>query len=241
MSIRVASELPWRYSSEFDVWFTFVDSSHVTYIGGLQTLEGLASISDLTQCRDRRADSHLSLLLRIACKEVVSLVTGCDIHDCYRIRTRCPNCGKQHGRPVYATPRGIAPLHVSVSHSHGLGALAVSRRRQLGIDVQRLIPTRSIPLLRKSLHINESALIAESGLEFDRKSATRLWARKEALGKAYGQGLCGGLAQFDTSLWPIFSTGAFGLDLGMAGDFSGALVMRVSGSDLPNAFSGMCS
>ena len=45
-----------------------------------------------------------------------------------------------HGKPALATDTGRATLCFNVSHSHGLALYAVTRGREVGVDVERIRP-----------------------------------------------------------------------------------------------------
>src|SRR5262249_54022604 len=45
-----------------------------------------------------------------------------------------------HGKPALATDTRGEPLHFNVSHSHGLALYALTRGRELGVDVERIRP-----------------------------------------------------------------------------------------------------
>ena len=95
--------------------------------------------------------------------------------------------------------RGDA-LHFNVSHSGGALALAVSRSQPLGIDLEhRRRPRRAVELARRFFARHEAAVL-ENLPETERQDAfLRLWTHKEALVKAEGSGIAGGLhrAVFD--------------------------------------------
>jgi len=95
--------------------------------------------------------------------------------------------------------RGDA-LHFNLSHSGGALALAVSRSQSLGIDLEhRRRPRRVVELARRFFAPHEAEVL-ETLPEPERQDAfLRLWTRKEALVKAEGSGIAGGLhrAVFD--------------------------------------------
>lgn len=97
------------------------------------------------------------------------------------IRTVCPSCGSSaHGRPVVA---GVAPgsVHVGLSRTDGLVAVAFDRRREVGIDVERADSAGFEDFDAVALHPGERV-----ATDLDR---VRLWTLKEAALKAAGVGL----------------------------------------------------
>lgn len=91
-------------------------------------------------------------------------------------------------------------LHFNVSHSGGALALAISRSQPLGIDLEHQHrPRRAIELAQRFFAADEAAALSRMS-EAERQIAfLQLWTRKEALLKAEGVGLAGGLhrAVFD--------------------------------------------
>jgi 4'-phosphopantetheinyl transferase len=98
-----------------------------------------------------------------------------------------------HGKPELAG--ACAGTQVSLSHSAGLAALAVTRRRRVGVDLQRLeenidpghMATRYYPAA-------EARFVASaSGRAAQLSRFVRLWARKEACVKVPGGHLMQGM------------------------------------------------
>ena len=48
----------------------------------------------------------------------------------------------QYGKPYFAGPGSVDELEFSVSNSGGLGAVAVARRIELGLDLEQIRPSR---------------------------------------------------------------------------------------------------
>ncbi len=85
------------------------------------------------------------------------------------------------GRPTIA---GCADMHVSVSHTHGLAAAAVSTRGPVGIDVEPLSRT-DLPPGHAWLTTSEEDRLAAHPPEERRRHLLRLWVAKEATLKAH--------------------------------------------------------
>jgi 4'-phosphopantetheinyl transferase len=103
----------------------------------------------------------------------------------------------KHGKPAIDG----APLHFNLSHSGALAACAVTKDHQVGVDIEVIRPM--------------------PGLEDERATAFfRSWTRKEAYGKATGEGLSAPveLASADWSL----------IDLDAGPDYAGAVAARGS-------------
>ncbi|WP_344077767.1 4'-phosphopantetheinyl transferase family protein [Luedemannella helvata] len=98
----------------------------------------------------------------------------------------------EHGKPELAG--GGHGLRVNLSHSGDLAALAVSRRRAVGVDVQRLAPVDATALAARYFPETEAKFVASGTTAATRLLRfTRLWTRKEACVKASGARLAEGL------------------------------------------------
>ena len=93
-------------------------------------------------------------------------------------------------------------LAFNVSHSHGQALVALTRNRQLGIDIE---------YIRKDVDFNKLAKRFFSENEYkallDYEGETvraffSTWTRKEAFVKAIGKGIAFGLAEFDVNVDP---------------------------------------
>ncbi|MER5738554.1 4'-phosphopantetheinyl transferase superfamily protein [Streptomyces sp. NPDC002262] len=92
----------------------------------------------------------------------------------------------RYGRPVL---RGVgAPPGFSLSHGHGLVAVAVAAGA-VGVDVQRVCPPGTVEACLPRLHPRERAELERLGPARRAEAFTRLWARKEAYLKGLGTGL----------------------------------------------------
>ena len=112
-------------------------------------------------------------------------------------------CYGSHGKPALVWESGGDAIRFNISHSDGVALYAVTRGREVGIDLE---------LVRRGLEIEEIAERFFSRLEIAtlralptplRRYAFFLcWTRKEAYIKARGEGLSLPLDQFDVSLIP---------------------------------------
>jgi len=104
-----------------------------------------------------------------------------------------------HGKPRLVSPK--TNLHFNLTHSHGLGGLAVTSNIEVGLDFEHIRPME-----REVAEAHFSAdeihhLDQLSGMEWI-NAFYRCWTRKEALLKAEGMGLNVPLHSFDVSLLP---------------------------------------
>ena len=103
----------------------------------------------------------------------------------------------KHGKPLLSQHRHA--LSFNLSHSAGLAALAVSRCGAVGIDVEQLRPVGTDISLR-FFTASEKAVLARLSGRHWLEAFYRCWTRKEAVLKAIGKGLAGGLGVFDVAL-----------------------------------------
>jgi len=101
-----------------------------------------------------------------------------------RFDRTCPDCDRQHGRPLLVDDPG---LHLSLSRSGGVVALALSRSGPVGIDVEQVEAARFEGFEGVALHARERGAVA--GAPSRAPSGAASWVRKEAALKALGVGL----------------------------------------------------
>lgn len=95
------------------------------------------------------------------------------------------------------------PLHFNVSHSHELGLIAVTRRGEVGIDIERVrtMPT-FLDMAGRYFTPCESSAIRDLPRTVSEEAFFHVWTRKEAFLKAIGLGLSHGLERFAVSVPP---------------------------------------
>jgi len=107
----------------------------------------------------------------------------------------------ERGKPVLDTCHHPAPLHFNLSHSGDYALLALCRNHPVGVDIEQQNEIRDAPGLIKRFFtpVEAHALEGLSGAALlDR--FYRLWTCKEALLKAEGVGITGGLDGFAIDL-----------------------------------------
>lgn len=107
----------------------------------------------------------------------------------------------RYGKPGLDAQIHRHPPEFSLSHSHGVGLLAVARRVRVGVDIEWHDPARDIGLLANSTfsakeHSAWSRLVERARFE----SFFQIWVCKEAFIKATGRGIGYGLKRFDVSV-----------------------------------------
>jgi 4'-phosphopantetheinyl transferase len=112
-------------------------------------------------------------------------------------------CYSSHGKPALAGESDGAAIRFSVSHSHGVALYAVTRGREVGIDLERIRSDLAIAeIAGRFFSRQEVAMLQTLPTEAQREAFFHCWTRKEAYLKARGEGLSLPLDQFDVSLAP---------------------------------------
>ncbi len=122
--------------------------------------------------------------------------------------SRCPNDVRfaygNYGKPRLMDADNASDLRFNLSHSHGLALLAVTRGRDIGVDIERLrdMERDGEALAERFFSPREAARLRSLPPELRREAFFHCWTRKEAYIKAQGKGLSLPLDQFDVSLHP---------------------------------------
>ena len=108
-----------------------------------------------------------------------------------------------HGKPALAAFWDHAGIRFNLSHSEGLALYAVSRHREVGIDLEFIRPhLAQEPMAEGFFSPREVAMLRSLPAPIQPEAFFHCWTRKEAFLKALGQGLSISLDQFDVSLLP---------------------------------------
>jgi 4'-phosphopantetheinyl transferase len=108
-----------------------------------------------------------------------------------------------HGKPALAADMGEVTLRFNVSHSHGLALYAMTRGRELGVDVERIRPeVVQEQVAERFFSPREVTIPRALPVPLQATAFFACWTRKEAYMKATGEGLALPLEQFDVSLAP---------------------------------------
>jgi 4'-phosphopantetheinyl transferase len=89
----------------------------------------------------------------------------------------------------------LQPLHISISHAGGLAVAAICEHGPIGVDVEHIETRRPLlPIAKRFYSPEEYARL--DGCSADERAALfhQWWTRKEAVLKATGDGLRGGLS-----------------------------------------------
>lgn len=93
----------------------------------------------------------------------------------------------ERGKPLLA---GSTDLHFNLSHGGDLLLVALARRRAVGVDVEHLArPAPWERISRRFFSASEQRALAAAAPDERRALFFRIWTRREALGKALGEGV----------------------------------------------------
>jgi 4'-phosphopantetheinyl transferase len=108
-----------------------------------------------------------------------------------------------HGKPRLGWPGSSRDIAFNASDSHGIGAVAVARGPELGLDLERVCPDRDCELIASREFAPEEKEWLHGLPESDRLVAFfELWTCKEAYLKGKGLGLTVPLDRFAVRLRP---------------------------------------
>ncbi len=188
-TVRGGEPTPYRErvpgAAEIHVWWAHSDDLTDTHLQLLDEQERAR------WSRYRRRDDRDRFTLGSAVvRSLVAALDGTTPQQVTLDRT-CPRCGEQHG-PVTTPGRG---WRCSVSHSGPIAVAAVvaaSAASAVGVDLETRCPPEWVDLLPGVLATDEDP-------PADEHAFLVLWVRKEAVVKAYGDGLSRPMSSFSIS------------------------------------------
>ena len=108
-----------------------------------------------------------------------------------------------YGKPALAGEFGSEGLRFNMSHSDGVALYAVSRDREVGIDIERIrLDFADIQIAEQFFSPREIAVLRALPAQMQKEAFFTCWTRKEAYIKATGNGLSLPLDTFDVSCAP---------------------------------------
>jgi 4'-phosphopantetheinyl transferase len=167
-------------SHRCDIYLAGTASLEPAHVAVLDAAERARAASYLRQAdRDRFALG--AVLLRAAAGRRLGWPPGRIAVD-----RNCDQCGRQHGRPRLAQAPG---LHVSVTHSGTIVAVALTCAGAVGVDVEAVGEPGTGPPIATGLLIDAVCTPAERREVHSAADFYAYWTRKEAVLKATGEGL----------------------------------------------------
>lgn len=109
----------------------------------------------------------------------------------------------EKGKPSVAQEQNGLDIRFNVSHSGGLGLIAVTCDREIGVDLEmRQEVLDYMGVARRFFSAREHRGLLEIPEELRQKAFLRCWTRKESYVKALGRGLAFSLRSFSVSVSP---------------------------------------
>jgi 4'-phosphopantetheinyl transferase len=130
---------------------------------------------------------------RIALRRILAAYTGVDAE-------RLEIVIDARGKPSLDAHGAI---HFNVSHSGGVGLVAVTRAATIGVDVETIRPLPRLDDIATRFFAPAEAAVLRALPEAERGDAFHAcWTRKEAFVKAEGSGIAHAMAGFEVSVGP---------------------------------------
>ena len=112
-------------------------------------------------------------------------------------------CYNSYGKPALTEETSTEGLCFNLSHSHGIALYALTRGREIGVDIEYFRPdVETEKLAERFFSPREAAVLRALPEHLRREGFFNCWTRKEAYIKAEGQGMSIPLSAFDVSLTP---------------------------------------
>ena len=112
-------------------------------------------------------------------------------------------CYNSYGKPALIEEAGAEGLCFNLSHSRGIALYAVTRGREIGIDIEYFRPdVEAEKLAERFFSPREATVLRALPDHLQKEGFFNCWTRKEAYIKAEGKGLAIPLSAFDVSLTP---------------------------------------
>jgi 4'-phosphopantetheinyl transferase len=179
---------------EVHVWRAQLElpSSQVQRLRGILTDDELDRAKRFSFERDRQRFIAARGILRSILSHYITINPG-DLRFYYN----------QYGKPFLA-PDFSSYLHnFNLSHSGHMALYAITRNREIGVDVERVHSGFAYEEIAKHFFsVNEVAILGAIPIEKRLEAFYQCWTRKEAYIKAHGKGLSLPLDSFDVSFAP---------------------------------------
>jgi 4'-phosphopantetheinyl transferase len=109
----------------------------------------------------------------------------------------------QYGKPVLAGDYGADSLNFNLSHSNGLALYAVTRGREIGVDIERVQADLAHEDIAEKFFLpREVSMLRALPITMQKEAFFKCWTCKEACIKARGEGILLALGQLDISVAP---------------------------------------
>lgn len=181
-------------SNEVHVWRAWLDVAATQVESLRQSLAGdeLARAERFYFRRDRKYFIVARALLRIILGHYLDIEPS-QLRFYY----------SQHGKPVLASDLGADALNFNLSHSDGLALYAVTRGREIGVDIERVQDDLAHEdIAQRFFSPREVSMLRALPTTIQKEAFFKCWTRKEAYIKARGEGILATLSKFSVSVVP---------------------------------------
>lgn len=139
-------------------------------------------------------DRQAYVISHAALNEILAAYVGAEPEDLRYVQNA-------HGKPALTSPH--QDVRFNLSHTRGMSLIAVSRGREVGVDIERMRGDAPVAQIAPRYFSDEEWDALQGLPEPERLGAFHeIWTRKEACLKAVGTGLAGGLGDFDVAVGP---------------------------------------
>jgi 4'-phosphopantetheinyl transferase len=193
-------ELQWRrivpgeliYSNEVHVWRVFLDLT----ILEIESLLGILSADELERVGrfHFERDQKRFIVARGILRKILSRYLKMNPRNlCFEYTSR--------GKPVLATNSGYDTLRFNLSHSSAFALYAVTRGRNIGIDIERVRDDIDVEQIAQR-YFSQGEISSLERTHKNKRSGVffQYWTRKEAFIKATGEGISFPMEQCDVTL-----------------------------------------
>ncbi|MEG5211807.1 4'-phosphopantetheinyl transferase superfamily protein [Microcoleus sp. ARI1-A1] len=149
-----------------------------------------------------------------------------------------------YGKPSLIVAQAGDTLRFNLSHSHELGLIAITKNREIGVDIERINPNFPCQEIAENFFSPlENTVLRSLPKHLQAKAFFTCWTRKEAYIKAVGKGLSLPLNQFDVSLAPGEPAALLNVEENPEEASRWSLIELIPGSDMVGAVAvaGDCS
>ncbi len=191
---------PWRFPpqhprlarDEVHIWRAYLDSESIEEVFGVLSIDEWQRAARFCFQRDRERFIAARGILRA----ILSRYLG--------ITPRQVGFGyNPYGRPFLSSESGGDMLHFNIAHSRDLALYALTREREIGVDLEYVCADRaSESAAEQFFSPRETAVLRALPKSVRTEAFFKCWTRKEAYVKARGHGLALPLSEFDVSLNP---------------------------------------
>ncbi len=179
-------------SDEVHVWQALLDELQLTKLEPTLSADERARANRLRFEKDRRHFIVGRGLLRTILGSYLNVEPG-GLQFCYG----------PYGKPALAKESNVDEIRFNLSHSHGLALYAITRKREVGVDLELVQPEiEDERVAAQFFSPREIAMLRALPSEGKKEGFFKCWTRKEAYIKARGDGLAFPLDQFDVSVSP---------------------------------------